>query len=121
VANPVVTPPAKLELPVEVIGADVNGQQFLESTRTLTIHRAGISILLACNLAPDSEVIVRNPETNEEAIAVVVGQTPGDAAGHIYGLAFLDHKLFAARSNNCMCHLLYPLRRRNSPRKSRVL
>ena len=89
-ANPVVTPPAKLELPVEVIGADVYGQQFLESTRTLTIHRDGISILLACNLAPDSEVIVRNPETNEEAIAVVVGQTPGDTAGHIYGLAFLD-------------------------------
>ena len=89
-ANPIATPPAKLELPVEVIGADVYGQQFLESTRTLTIHQQGVSILLACNLALDSEVIVRNPETNEEAIAFVVGQTSEDATGHIYGLAFLD-------------------------------
>jgi hypothetical protein len=90
VANPISMPPAKLELPVEVIGADVYGQQFLESARTLTIHRDGVSILLACQLAPDSEVIVRNPETNEEAIASVVGQTPAHPAGHVYGLAFLD-------------------------------
>jgi len=90
VPNPIATPPAKLDLPVEVIGADIYGQQFLESTRTLTIHRDGVSILLACELAPDSEVIVRNPETNEEAIALVVGQTPADTAGHVYGLAFLD-------------------------------
>jgi PilZ domain len=90
VANPISTPPAKLDLPVEVIGADVYGRQFLESTRTVTIHRHGVSILLACKLAPDSEVIVRNPETNEEAIATVVGQTPADGAGHVYGLAFLD-------------------------------
>jgi hypothetical protein len=90
VANRISTPPAKLELPVEVIGADVFGQQFLESTRTLTIHRAGVSIHLACKLAPDSEVIVRNPETNEEAIATVVGQTSADGTGHVYGLAFLE-------------------------------
>lgn len=70
----VVTPPAKLQLPVEVIGADLYGQQFFERTRTLTIHQDGVSILLANTLALDSEVILRNPETNEEAIAFVVGQ-----------------------------------------------
>jgi len=90
VTNPIATPPAKLELPVEVIGADIYGQQFLESTKTLSIHRDGVSIQLACELAPDSEVIVRNPESSEEAIASVVGQTPGDTTGHVYGLAFLD-------------------------------
>jgi hypothetical protein len=89
-ANSTATPPAKLDLPVEVIGADINGQQFLESTRTLSIHQNGVSIRLACTLAPDSEVIVRNPETNDEALAVVVGETPGEATGHVYGLAFLD-------------------------------
>jgi hypothetical protein len=77
-------------MPVEVIGADVYGQQFFERTRTHTIHRKGVSILLENKLAPDSEVIVRNPETNEEAIAAVVGQTRTGENGLVYGLAFLD-------------------------------
>src|ERR1700674_368983 len=111
VANPISTPPAKLDLPVEVIGADVYGRQFLESTRTVTIHRHGVSIPLAFKLAPDSEVIVRNPETNEEAIATVVGQTPADGAGHVYGLAFLDpsadlwHIQFLASGSARIVHL----------------
>jgi hypothetical protein len=89
-ANPIATPPVKSQLPVEVIGADLYGQQFFEDTRTLTIHRRGVSILLANKLAPDSEVILRNPENNEEATAFVVGQTSEDRAGHVYGMAFLD-------------------------------
>jgi hypothetical protein len=89
-ANTISAPPAKLELPVEVIGADLYGQQFYEHTQTVTIHRNGVSILLANKLGPDNEVIVRNPETNEEAMAFVVGQTSEDDAGHVYGLAFVD-------------------------------
>ena len=89
-SNSVETPPVKLDLPVEVIGADINGQQFLESTRTLSIHREGVSIRLFNRLAPNSEVIVRNPESNEEGLALVVGQSPGDTTGDIYGLAFVD-------------------------------
>jgi hypothetical protein len=90
VANPIATPPAKLQLPVEVIGADLYGQQFFERARILTIHRSGISILLENRLAADSEVIVRDPETNEEAIAFVMGQVLEDNSGPVYGLAFLD-------------------------------
>jgi len=89
-ANPIATLPAELQLPVEVIGADLYGQQFFEQTRTVTIHRNGVSILLANKLGPDSEVILRNPETNEEATAFVVGQTHEEKTGHVYGLAFLD-------------------------------
>ena len=83
-------PPAKLQLPVEVIGADLYGQQFFEHTRTQTIHRNGVSIFLANKMGPDSEVILRNPETNEEAIAFIVGHIPEDKPGHVYGMAFLD-------------------------------
>jgi len=90
VVNPVETPSAKLQLPVEVIGADLYGQQFFERTRTLTIHRDGVSILLANTLGPDSEVILRNPETDEEALAFVVGQAREDNTGHVYGLAYLN-------------------------------
>jgi hypothetical protein len=89
VANPVDAPSAKLQLPVEVIGADLYGQQFFERTRTLTIHRDGVSILLVNTLAPDFEVILRNPETDEEALAFVVGQAREDTTGHVYGLAYL--------------------------------
>jgi len=90
VADPAATPPAKLQLLVEVIGADLYGEQFFELARTRTIHRNGVSILLANIVAPDSELIVRNSETNEEAIAVVGGLIREDDGGRVYGLAFLD-------------------------------
>jgi hypothetical protein len=83
------TPPAKLELAVEVIGSDVFGQQFFEDGQTLTIYPNGVSIRLVTKLAPDSEVIVRNPETNVEALASVLGQIRSDADGQVYGLAFV--------------------------------
>ena len=77
-ADPIAITPAKLQLPVEVIGSDLYGQQFFESTRTVTIHRHGVSLLLENKVGPDSELILRNPETNEEAIAFVVGQARED-------------------------------------------
>ncbi len=88
-ANSVSPPAAKQQLPVEIIGANLLGQQFFERTTTVTIHRDGISVLLANTLAPDSEVILRNPETNEEAVAFVVGQAREEGPGHVYGLAYL--------------------------------
>lgn len=88
-ANPVSPPPVKQQLPVEVIGANLMGQQFFERTQTLTIHRDGISVRLTNTLAPDSEVILCNPETNEETVAFVVGESRQDGSGHIYGLAYL--------------------------------
>jgi hypothetical protein len=90
VANSIAISPNKHQLPVEIIGADLYGQQFFELAQTLTIHRNGASILLSNKVAPDSELIVRNSETNKEAIAFVIGQIREDVAGHVYGLAFLD-------------------------------
>lgn len=84
------SPPAKVEFPVEVIGSDVFGQQFFENSQTLTVYANGISIFLTNKLAPDSEVIVRNPETNGEAVASVVGQMRKENAGQVYGLAFVN-------------------------------
>jgi hypothetical protein len=75
---------------VEVTGVDAFGKQFLESTRTLSLQRDGISLLLSATLSPNSEVIVRNPETGEEAIASVAAHKAEGAAGDIYELAFLN-------------------------------
>lgn len=74
---------------IEVVGSDLAGQQFIERTRTLTITRDGATILLSIKLAPESEVIVRNLVTNDEALARVVGLIKEDAAGHVYGIAFV--------------------------------
>ena len=83
-------PPAALQLTVEIIGSDLFGQQFFEQAQTVTIHRNGASILLNNKLAPDSEVIVRNPETNAETVAAVLGRVRNERNGEVYSLIFLD-------------------------------
>jgi hypothetical protein len=84
-------PSASLQLPVEVIGADMYGQQFLELTHTLTIYRNGISLFLETELAPNAELIVRNPETSDEAISLVIGGIPANkGGGEVYAVGFVD-------------------------------
>lgn len=81
---------ATQELQIEVVGSDLDGQQYIERTQTLTITRDGATILLANKLAPESEFIVRNVQTAEEAIARVVGHIKEDICGHVYGVALVD-------------------------------
>jgi hypothetical protein len=78
------------ELQVEVFGADLDGLQFIEQTRTLTITRDGATIPLANKLAPESELIVRNPVTNQEAAARVVDLALDPVRVHVYGIVFVD-------------------------------
>ena len=78
------------ELQIEVFGADLDGRQFIEQTRPLTITRDGAIILLASKLAPESELIVRNPVTKEEAVARVVDLIRDAIFVHVYGIAFID-------------------------------
>lgn len=78
------------ELQIEVFGADLDGRQFMGRTRTLTITRDGATIPLANKLAPESELIVRNPATNQEAAARVVDLVRDPICVHVYGIAFVD-------------------------------
>jgi hypothetical protein len=89
-ANSLAAFPTDIQMPVEVIGCDLSGQQFFETTKTITISRNEVSILLSSKLAADTEVILRNPENNEEAIAIVVGRLHEKGNGHVYGLVFQD-------------------------------
>ena len=86
----VITTSTKLQLPIEVIGSDLEGRQFIEQTETLTIQRGGATLLLTNKLAPGSEVVVHNVRTGEETLACVVGQIRKELDGHLYALAFLD-------------------------------
>jgi hypothetical protein len=78
------------ELQIEVFGADMDGLQFIEQTRTLTITRDGATIPLSIKLSPESELIVRNPATNQEAAARVVDLALDPASVHVYGIVFID-------------------------------
>jgi len=81
--------PAAVEVPIEVVGSDLDGRQYVERTRTLSITRDGATILLANKLAPESELIIHNLRTNEEVVVRVVGHIREDIAGHVYGVTFL--------------------------------
>lgn len=89
-ANSIPTPPTKLQLRIEVIGADLYGMQFFEPGEILSIYRSGLTVLLENDLAPDSEIIVRSPDNHTEAVALVLGRIRKEKTGHIYALAFLD-------------------------------
>ena len=89
-AMQILTSPAAVALQIEVVGADLDGQQYMERTQTLTITRDGATILLANKLAPESELIIRNVLTNEEAPVRVVGHIREEASGHVYGVALMD-------------------------------
>ena len=78
------------ELEIEVFGADLDGRQFIEQTRTLTITRDGATIPLSNKLAPESELIVRNPATNQEALALVLDLAQDRNCVLVYGIAFAD-------------------------------
>ncbi len=86
--------PSKISLagkvPIEVFGTDLDGQQFIEQSRTLSVTRDGAIIPLTNKLAPESELIVRNPATKQEAVALVVDLVRDEIHVRIYGIAFVD-------------------------------
>jgi hypothetical protein len=84
-----IRPPAGA-LEIEIFGSELNGLQIIERTKILSIHREGAVFPLAHKLAPESELIVRNPATNEEALARVLDLIYDDVCVHVYGVAFID-------------------------------
>jgi hypothetical protein len=84
------TNPFTRELQIEVFGTELSGRQFIEQTRILTMTRDGATIPLANKLAPDSELIVRNPVNNKEAIARVVDLVRDEIFVQVYAIAFVD-------------------------------
>jgi len=89
-SNELATNSLTCELQIEVFGTELAGNQFIEQTRTLTITRDGATIPLANKLAPDSELIIRNPLTNEEALARVVDLVRDEIFVHVYAISFVD-------------------------------
>jgi hypothetical protein len=87
VSETITTSTATKSIPIEVVGTDLDGMQFIEPSSTLRITRDGATILLENKLAPESELVVRNLKSGEEALGRVVGMMKGGVDGHIYGIA----------------------------------
>ena len=85
--------PLTSKVPIEVFGTDLDGQQFIEKSQTLSVTRDGAIIPLTNKLAPESELIVRNPATNQEAVTRVVDLVRDEVYVRVYGIAFVDESV----------------------------
>jgi hypothetical protein len=81
------------EIPILLIGSDMNGRVFAESTSTVLLSLHGAGILSRHKLSPEQELILRWLEKNKEAEIRIVGHLGSQSGQHTYGVAFFDPHL----------------------------
>jgi len=81
------------EIPILLIGSDLNGKVFSEPTTTVLLSLHGAGLLSRHKLSPEQELILRWPERNKEADIRVVGHLGEQSGRHTYGVAFFDQDL----------------------------
>ena len=81
------------EVPILLIGDDLDGRVFSERTKTVLLSLHGAGILSKHKLSPEQELILRCPDQNKETEIRVVGQLGTSNGFHTYGVAFVDPKL----------------------------
>jgi hypothetical protein len=79
-----------IQIEIQLAGASETGQQFLESTQTLTLSQCGASILSKRKLSPEGEMIVRRLDTGKDARVRVAGQIGNRSEGYVYAVEFVD-------------------------------
>ena len=77
------------EIPIQVVGTDANGKDFIVSSKTIDLSRYGAKILLNRDLIPDQEICVCRPDTRKDTHARVVGLFSREPEGHTYGIELL--------------------------------
>jgi hypothetical protein len=78
------------EIPILLIGSDLDGRMFSERTSTVLLSLHGAGILSRHKLSPEQELILRWPEKNKETDIRVVGHIGAQGHLHTYGVAFFD-------------------------------
>lgn len=81
------------EIPILLVGSDIEGKIFSEQTNTVVLSRHGAGILSAYKLSAEQELIVRSLVTNKEADVRVVGQLGARGERYTYGVAFIDQNI----------------------------
>jgi PilZ domain len=81
------------EIPILLIGSDLDGRVFSEPTKTVMLSLHGAGIFSRHKLSAEQELILRWPERNKESEIRVVGHIGSGSGGHTYGVAFFDPHL----------------------------
>lgn len=81
------------QVPILLIGSDLEGKVFSEPTHTVLLSLHGAGIVSHHKLSPEQELILRCPERNIEAEIRVVGQLGSQQGSYTYGVAFTDSAL----------------------------
>lgn len=81
------------EIPILLIGSDLDGRVFSENTHTVLLSLHGAGILSRHKLSPEQELVLRWTERNKETEIRVVGHIGTDGQDHTYGVAFFDSNL----------------------------
>ncbi len=78
------------EIPILLIGSDLDGKVFSEPTNTVLLSLHGAGIVSHHKLSPEQELILRCPDRNIEAEIRVVGHLGSQQGIYTYGVAFVD-------------------------------
>jgi hypothetical protein len=81
------------QIPILLIGSDLNGRVFSEHTTTVLLSLHGAGILSRHKLSPEQELVLRWTEKNKETEIRVVGHLGAQSGRHTYGVAFFDENL----------------------------
>src|SRR5882724_5737252 len=81
------------QIPILLIGSDLDGRVFSEHTSTVLLSLHGAGILSRHKLSPEQELVLRWPEKNRETEIRVVGHLGEQSGKHTYGVAFFDENL----------------------------
>src|SRR5882762_10176957 len=73
------------EIPILLVGSDMEGKVFSEQAKTVLLSRHGAGIVSENKLSAEQELIIRSLETNKEAEVRVVGQLGAVGNNYPYG------------------------------------
>jgi hypothetical protein len=81
------------EIAILLVGSDMEGKLFSETTKTVLLSRHGAGILSKYALSAEQELIIRRLDNNKEAEVRLVGKLGAHDDTYTYGVAFLDPKM----------------------------
>lgn len=81
------------EIPILLVGSDMEGKVFSEHAKTVLLSRHGAGIVSEYKLSAEQELILRSLEANSEAEVRVVGQLGAVGNSYTYGVAFLNQNI----------------------------
>ena len=81
------------EIPVLLLGSDMEKKDFSERTKTVVVNRYGGGLVSHHRLTPETRITIRCLDTNAEIRARVVGLVEAESGSYTYGVAFLDPEI----------------------------